>query len=67
MEPEELWKGLLSGNEVLIRAAWKTLDGEERGIVRRHLQSMSGGKGWQASQHQAALAALRCLDENKED
>lgn len=65
-DPEELWSRLLSGDPTLIRAAWSKLDEEERGIIRRHLQTMSREEGWHTGQRRAALTALRCLEENRE-
>lgn len=63
-EPEALWSRLLSGQPDLIRAAWKTLGGEEREIIRHHLQTMARDEGWHPGQRRAALAALQCLDES---
>jgi hypothetical protein len=63
-EPEALWSSLLSGRPELIRSAWKTLGGEERAAVRRHLQTMAHDEGWQPGQRRAARAALEWLEEH---
>ena len=62
MEPETLWRRLLSGRPDLIRMAWNALDAEERKAVLRHLDAMAGGEGWHAAQRKAARAALLCLE-----
>jgi hypothetical protein len=62
MEPETMWRRLLSGRPDLIRTAWNALDAEGRKAVRRHLDARAVGEGWQAAQRNAARAALRCLE-----
>jgi hypothetical protein len=62
LEPEEIWKRLLSGDPEKIRSAWTALDPGEKRIVRAHLRDMAGGSGWQPGQREAAQAALDCIE-----
>jgi hypothetical protein len=66
MEPEELWKHILSEQRTLIRRAWESLNGEERTSVKRHLRVMSTETGWHPGQRRAAEAALQCINDWEE-
>ena len=66
MEPEKMWRSLLSGRRDLIRAAWNELDSEGQTSVRRHLETMSSGEGWHAAQQAAARTALLCIEHGLE-
>ncbi|MGB7539809.1 MAG: hypothetical protein WBM17_14800 [Anaerolineales bacterium] len=67
LDPELLWRRLLSGEPDLIRGAWETLDAEERDGVRRHLHAMVEEAGWQPEQRKAARAALECLPADRRE
>jgi len=67
IEPEKMWRSLLSGSRDLIRAAWNELDSEGQTSVRRHLETMSSGEGWHAAQQAAARTALLCIEHGPVD
>ena len=59
---ETLWDGLLSCQPELVRAAFLTLNSEERAMVLTHLQSMISEAGWHPEQRQSAQVALNALE-----
>jgi hypothetical protein len=63
MEPEALWKQLLSEKSAQILRAWRSLSAEEQSAVRVHLNEMVREAGWHPGQRRAAEAALRCIEE----
>lgn len=64
---EDLWEGLLSRKPELVRAAFLSLELEERAAVIAHLQRIVSEAGWHSEQRlsaQSALQALQGFDES---
>lgn len=60
-DPETFWASILSEDETLILAAFRSVNAEEQEAVRQHLSRMSQEDGWAEVQRTAALAALRVI------
>jgi hypothetical protein len=60
---EALWEALLSRQAGAVRAAFQTLNAEQRLAVLEHLQRMASEPGWHPEQRRSAQAALAALHE----
>jgi hypothetical protein len=59
---EEFWDAILSEEAAKVKAAWASLDAEERRDVEAHLRRMSDpAEGFAEVQQQSARAALVIL------
>ena len=63
MDLDQLWEELLCGDAARVRRAWDDLTDNEAQAVLAHLREMRDGEGWQPDQRQAAVAALRAIEE----
>jgi hypothetical protein len=61
LDPEGLWETLLSRQDEQVRAAFYSLDDEQKNAVFSHLRSMVSEPGWHAEQRLSAQAALDAL------
>jgi len=59
--PESLWDYLLSREEYRIRAAFASLNSQEKQAVLEHLRTMSSEPDWHPEQRKSAAAALHAL------
>jgi len=63
-EVEGFWDAILSEDATQVRAAWGTLDGDERGDVARHLREMADvTQGYAEVQQASARFALEAIAE----
>jgi hypothetical protein len=59
---EEFWSAILSEEDARVRAAWATLDADERGDVARHLRRMADvTEGFAEGQQASARFALAAI------
>jgi hypothetical protein len=58
---EDLWDRLLSRQPELVRAAFLSLDSEERASIIVHLQRIVSEAGWHTEQRISAQSALEAL------
>jgi hypothetical protein len=59
---EAFWDAILSEDELRVRAAWGTLDADERGDVARHLMRMADvTEGFAEGQQASARFALAAI------
>jgi hypothetical protein len=59
---EAFWDAILSEDAGRVRAAWSTLDADERGDVARHLLRMADvAEGFTAGQQDSARFALATI------
>jgi hypothetical protein len=62
VDPDILWRSLLSRDPDRIRETWDLLDTDERAAIHEHLTKMATESGWTEPQRISAQAALDTLD-----
>jgi hypothetical protein len=58
---EDLWTGLLSGDEAVVRQIWDDLTDDDARAVSAHLKNMAEDSSFSEEQRQAARRALQAI------